>query len=205
MIQKMKTKITAISFYEEKKRFFVFAFLLLFCLFIAYYLFQYAYASYETTAKLNANIDRALYILDTNKMSFNIDSSQIIPSTTPYVYKFSVSNFNTNDMSDLDIEYQLQILTTTNLPLVFQLYRNENYDNPDSVNLLSGGKTIQDKDSSWYSLYQPSGKYMMSYSKKTTDIYTLVIFFPKNYSENLEYADGIENIEVIIQSKQVIE
>ena len=57
--------------------------------------------------KLNANIERALYIFNQEKMDFNIDFNQIIPSDEPYVYKFSISNFN-NGFSVVVKERKLQ-------------------------------------------------------------------------------------------------
>ena len=59
-------------------------------IFLAIKLFQIAYASYESEAKLNANIEKALYILKEGGMEFNIDLDKIEPSTDPYIYKFSI-------------------------------------------------------------------------------------------------------------------
>ena len=138
-------------------------------------------------------------------MSFNIDPEQIIPSDTPYVYKFSVSNFNASGNSDINIEYSLRVTTTTNLPLTFALYRNENHDDAGAVNLFSSPRIVQDSDGAWYNIYEPEGTYEMYYEEQITDIYTLVINFPKAYSSNAVYADSIENIEVMIKSKQITE
>ncbi len=164
-----------------------------------------AYASYQTTVKLNANIDQAIYLINNERMTFNIDSSKIIPAVDPYIYKFSISNFNATSNSDIDIEYELKVTTTTNLPLTFALYRNQNYDDIDAVNLFSNSRLVQDTDGAWYNIYEPSNKYLMKYTDQITDIYTLVITFPKVYSSNDAYADAIEDIEVVIKSKQVME
>ena len=44
----------------------------------------------------------------------------------------------------------------------------------------------------------------MLYTDQITDIYTLVINFSKEYASNSVYADSIENIEVMIKSKQIV-
>ena len=116
------------KYYEEKRRFLLFVFLLFSLLFLAGYLFQVAYARYEVNTKLNANIKRALYILGTDNLSFNLEPDGIVPSDNPYVYKFSVSNFNEKNDTDVDIYYSVSVKTTTNLPINIKLYRNENYD-----------------------------------------------------------------------------
>ncbi len=205
MVNKISNKLKNIRYYEEKKRFLLFSFFLLMCLYLAFKLLGLAYASYESSAKLNANIDRAIYLIDNEGMSFNIDSKQIIPSNDSYVYKFSISNFNASLNSDIDVEYELVVTTTTNLPLTFELYRNENYDDSSAVNLFSSPRVVQDSDGAWYNIYEPSGVYEMKYSEQITDIYTLVINFPKAYSSNSVYADSIENIEVMIKSRQIME
>lgn len=204
MINKFYTKFSNINYFEEKKRFLLFSLFLLLILYLSFKLFGVAYASYETKAKLNASIDRAIYLIDNEGMSFNIDPEQIIPSDDPYVYKFSISNFNATTRSDIDLLYELRVTTTTNLPLTFELYRNENYDDATAVNLFSSPRVAQDEDGAWYNIYEPSGVYEMLYAEKVTDIYTLVINFPKVYSSNVVYADSIENIEVMIKSKQMV-
>lgn len=204
MISKINNKLSNIKYFEERKRFLLFSLFLLICLYFVFKLFGDAFATYETSVKLTANIDRAIYLVENEGMSFNIDPDQIIPSNEPYVYKFSISNFNASGNSDIDIEYFLRVRTTTNLPLTFELYRNENHDAAGAVNLFSSPRVVQDEDGAWYNIYEPEGVYEMLYSEPITDVYTLVINFPKVYASNSIYADLIENIEVVIKSKQII-
>lgn len=205
MINKLMVKIKSIKFYEEKVRFLLFSVVLLLLLWLAFKLFEVSYASYQSHAKLNANIERAIYLIDVSKTSFNIDPEQIVPSDEPFVYKFSVSNFNDSLRSDIDIKYTLKVTTTTNLPLNFNLYRNESYDNATSVDLLEAHQSLQDSDGAWYNVYNLDNWYTLNHNDKVTDIFTLVIKFPKVYSTNTIYADAIENIEISIDSKQIIE
>ena len=172
-------------------------------LFLAVYLFQVAYARYEVNTKLNANIKRALYILGTDNLSFNLEPDGIVPSDNPYVYKFSVSNFNEKNDTDVDIYYNVSVKTTTNLPINIKLYRNENYDDNNSTNIFGGSSLVQDVDGAWYNLYKNNEKYEMYYKDKTTDVYTLVINFPKEYAKDTTYENYIESIEVDINSKQM--
>ena len=191
------------KYYEEKRRFLLFVFLLFLILFLAGYLFQVAYARYEVNTKLNSNIKKALYILGTDNLSFNLESDGIVPSDNPYVYKFSVSNFNEKNDTDVDIYYNVSVKTTTNLPINIKLYRNENYDDNSSTNIFGGSSLVQDADGAWYNLYKNNEKYEMYYKDKTTDVYTLVINFPKEYAKDTTYENYIESIEVDINSKQM--
>lgn len=198
-----KLKKENISYYEEKKRLLIVVVGLFLLIILSINLFQIAYASYESEAKLNANINKALYILEEGGMDFNIDLNKIEPSDKPYVYKFSISNYKGNKHSQVDIEYKIDFKTTTNLPLTYELYRNENYDESGAINLFEEAKITQDIDGAWYNTLEGKEKYIFPYIENKIDIYTLVIHFPKEYKAKTEYADNIENIEVAIKSNQV--
>ena len=137
-------------------------------------------------------------------MNFNIDSNGIIPSDDEFVYSFSISNYKDDLHSDIDIEYDLVITTTTNLPITLKLYRNTNYTDAGASSILSEREIKQDVDGSWYYIYKVDGTYEMKYSDDVMDYYTLVVDFPKIYSTSLIYADAIENIEVSISSRQKV-
>ena len=184
MINKFYTKFSNINYFEEKKRFLLFSFFLLLFLYLAFKLFGVAYASYETNAKLNASIDRAIYLIDNEGMSFNIDPEQIIPSNDPYVYKFSISNFNAVTRSDIDVLYELRVTTTTNLPLTFELYRNENYDDVGAINLFSSPRVVQDEDGAWYNIYEPNGVYEMAVNALSITNANIVVVSSANLQSN---------------------
>lgn len=200
-----KFKKENIAYFEEKKRFLIVIFVMFLIIFIAIKLFQIAYASYESEAKLNANIEKALYILKEGGMEFNIDLDKIEPSPNPYIYKFSVSNFNGNKHSDVDIEYTITLTTTTNLPLTYELYRNENYDDENATNLFKDMTVKQDIDGAWYNYLEGKEEYLFPYQEDKTDIYTLVVYFKEENKTTIDYADSIENIEVKLDSHQVTE
>jgi len=204
MINSFRDKILSIRYFKEKAKLILFLLGFILILFFARYLFGLAYSRYEVRAKINANIDKALYIFEDEKISFNLDPNGIIPRDDPYTYKFSVSNFNASKESDVDISYKVSIRTTTNLPIQLKLYRNELYDSETSVNLLNGSSVAQDEDSAWYRVYNVTDEFEFLYTSKSTDVFTLVISFPSVYSENPIYADYIENIEVTLESKQII-
>lgn len=200
-----KFKKENIAYFEEKKRFLIVIFVMFLIIFLAIKLFQIAYASYESEAKLNANIEKALYILKEGGMEFNIDLDKIEPSPNPYIYKFSVSNFNGNKHSDVDIEYTITLTTTTNLPLTYELYRNENYDDENATNLFKDMTVKQDIDGAWYNYLEGKEEYLFPYQEDKTDIYTLVVYFKEENKTTIDYADSIENIEVKLDSHQVTE
>ena len=202
----MKKLKLNMKYYEQKKRFVILVLIMFLLIVVAIKLLQFAYASYESTAKLNANIDKAIYLLEAEGLSFNIDPDKIVPSNDAYVYKFSVSNFNENKHSDIDIKYSINITTTTNLPLTYEIYRNENYDDENVTNLFQNATIKQDVDGAWYNVLEGEEKYLFPYTEDRTDIYTLVIHFDESHKQNTDaYADNLESIEVEINSNQVTE
>ena len=190
------------NYVVEKKKFLLFAFLLIALLFLSFFLLRAAYARYLVDAKINADIDRALYIIGEEKMSFNIETDGIVPSSTPYTYRFSVSNFNQNNMSDVDINYSINIRTTTNLPITLELYRNQLPEN--GTNIFNSPITKRDADGAWYRVYKTNGTYDFYYATRKTDVYTLVINFPLIYANDTTYSNYLESIEVNIESKQIV-
>ncbi len=200
----LREKFKNSPYMNERLRFLLFAFALFLILFLARYLLGMAYARYEVRSKINANIDKALYIFNDTKLSFNLNPKGIVPSNTAYDYRFSVANFTTDKESDVDITYQIKVKTTTNLPIEVKLYRNELPDAAGAVNILSGATLEQDSDNSWYRLYQTVDFYDMNYSNHTTDIYTMTISFPESVGLTTTYARMIEHVQVIIESKQIV-
>ena len=204
-METLRRKLQETPYMKEKIRFLLFALILFLVFFLAKYLLGMAFARYEVRAMINSNIDKALYIFEDEKLSFNLEPEGIIPSNDPYVYKFSVSNFNTTKESDVDISYTIQVRTTTNLPITISMYRNELHTAVGATNIFNGGAQIaQDTDSAWYRVYSSGTAYQMSYQNHTTDIYTMVISFPESYANNPVYANSIESIEVTIDSQQII-
>ena len=197
-------KIRMIPFKDEKRRILTFGLVLLCVLFLAAYFFRMAYAKYEVRAKINANIAKALYIFTDEKLAFNLEPTSIVPSDNPYVYRFSVSNFMTGKHSDVDLSYKVMVRTTTNLPITVSLYRNELHTDSGAVNLFQGSTDVQDEDDAWYHLYETATEFEMDYVDDATDIFTMVISFPASYAADVTYADYLESIEVILESKQII-
>lgn len=183
-------------------RFFTFACAFLIILFMGVFALFKSYAFYNSKNDLILDIQTAMYVIDEGEMTFNIDLEKIIPSDETYVYAFSVSNYNETSESDVDLEYELSMETTTNMPLSYKLYYGTY--NKDNADIIVSRELKQDEDDCWYNVFEVAGKREFTYKEKRTDNYYLVIDFPLAYKYNLEYSDAMENIQVIIKSKQIL-
>lgn len=193
-----------IKFKDEKTKILTVFLMILVMIYVLIIILSKTYASYESEGDLNFDISNALYIFEEGKLSFNLDLEKIVPSDEAYVYSFTISNYNNIRRSDVDIEYKLSLLTTTNLPLEYELYYNEEYKKEDSKNIIDSNEYKTDIDGSWYKVMKVLDIYTFNHKKNETHTFYLVIYFPKDYSKTLGYEGLTDNIEIIIESKQII-
>ena len=202
MIKAIKERYQKIKYKKEKKRFLAMSSIFAVSVILIVYFLITAYGSYITESRLKSNVDRAVYVLDEQMMTFNIDSAKIVPSNSPFTYSFSVSNFNSDEQSEVDLQYKLKVRTTTNLPITLRMYRNEEYDDTGATNIL-GSPTLRQANRR-YKVYDETNYFTMNYANQVTDVYQLVVDFPLSYANDTTYADVTENISIIIESKQII-
>lgn len=89
-------------------------------------------ARYETTTTTQRDVDVAFWVVDNSFKSQRLIIDDIYPLDTSFDYTFTVSNFDpgpsdsdTDDkIAETDMEYELVLTTTTNLPLSYEITRN---------------------------------------------------------------------------------
>lgn len=155
-------------------------------------------SKYESNSNSKANVDIAFYVLNEDYQSMTLNLGKIAPSNNLYTYNFSVSNEKDGKIAEVDIEYELKIRSTTNLPLEMHLYKIEN------ENKIEGTSTIeQDEDGMYFNIFKVD-KCIFYYSTPRTDSYTLEILFPEKYNEET-YQDITDLIEISVDAKQIID
>jgi len=160
-------------------------------------------ARYTSSANSIPEIEIAMYVIDENYQSMSMNLGKMVPREEPYIHNFSISNYNDTTRADVDIEYTITISTTTNIPLVYELYLNQSYNDPDAKNIILTN-TIETDEYGTYFRKITTNPRNFSYKENETDVYQLVIYFPSVYT-NTEYQDMIEGLEIQVQSKQIIE
>lgn len=165
-------------------------------------IFPFTKSKYESNVVANFKNDVAIYLLETSFKEVDIDIPDLIPSLEPYIYNFTISNNDGENISEVNLEYDLYIKTTTNLPLNYKLYLNEDYEDPNATNIFESEELITDEYGTYYRKVGIPTRYFY-YDEPSTDKYTLVIEFPIEYNNSI-YENCIESIELIVDSKQVI-
>ena len=161
------------------------------------------YSKFQSHAKSNADVKTAFYIIDSNSENKQIILDKMIPQDEPYTYNFIVANNNGEKRCETNMEYILTITTTTNLPLTYKLYLNEKYTDLNSKNIIISEETAPDDDGTYFKTIK-TNKLTFSHEKDESNIYQLVVEFPKQYNTT-DYQDSVEAIIINVDSKQIIE
>lgn len=158
-------------------------------------------ARYETTTTAQRDVDVAFWIVDNDFKSDRILIEDIYPSTTPYEYKFTVSNFSDTKSAETDLDYEIVITATTNLPLSYEITKN-------GTTCTKTEELYTDEYGTVYreiKLETKANSLNMLQETDTTDTFILKVTFPKSYSANSEYADLMEDIKIDLTATQKIE
>lgn len=151
----------------------------------------------KATGKVDSNI--ALYLLEVTNLSETLKLDNIKPSSDPYTYTFTISNYLDGDVCEVDLEYILSIVTTTNIPLRYELY-----ENGSSTNLINTNNTLveQDDDGTYFQTFTFDKEYLY-YSESKSNEYTLKIYFDLDKNDS-KYENTIELVEINVDSSQMV-
>ena len=159
-------------------------------------------SKYTSNSSSDVKTDVAFYIVKTDYKTEEILLDEIVPREEPYVYTFEVSNNDGKNTTETNLSYDLSIRTTTNLPLEYELYLNEDYKDSGASTIFTSDNTEQDSDSTYFRNFKTDTKYF-SYLYDEKNTYQLVVRFPKDYID-YKYQDIYESIEITIKSKQIV-
>jgi hypothetical protein len=200
----MKSK-TFFSLFDKERFMFVLRIILIFlAIVIAFNLINFTYSKFASGANSNAKADIAFFVVDVGNYSNTLELKGLTPSDTPYLYHIDVSNFKDNKKANVNLTYTINFTATTNLPLTYQIVRNENYG-VGATNIITKDQISTDVNGVYYRNLSTDQIYSFSYDQNHTDNYTLVVNFPSSYSNNPDaYQNLIDLFSVTIEAKQVV-
>ena len=163
--------------------------------------FNFTQARYESEVDMSIAPDLAFFIVDVGSTSNSIKLEGMIPRDEPYTYTFNVSNFKDERRANVDLTYSIEIITTTNMPLTFKIFKGGN----NSTDEIDSDTTTTDENGVYYRHLVINDVSQMPYSVNTTDVYTLWVSFPTSYANNPEaYAGVIDLVDIKINAEQVV-
>lgn len=174
--------------------------LILCCLIIAR-IFVLVLSKYESISNSYANVDIAFYLLKEDYKTMTLNLASIFPQDNKYIFDFSIGNQDSQNTAEIDLEYELTLRATTNLPLTYKLYMNEQHTDKDAKNIIVKNTTDLDEYGTYFRTMNTE-KINLPYTEGKTNFYQLVITFPANYNDE-SYQDIIELLEITVNAKQV--
>lgn len=174
-------------------------------------------AKYETDATADRDVDVAFWITDNSFKTARLLIEDIYPKdNTPLEYTFTVSNFESEDIAETDMEYEIVLTTTTNMPLSYTVQRN-------GVECTKTESLYTDSDGTVYRKIQlgtTENPFIIdtiddetNQKRSITDSFTLQVTFPQQSNVNgvlvnnradLDYPDLIEDIKIELTARQTI-
>ena len=199
MIKHLKKFINNINKKKFKQSFFSSIVIFLLIIIISSIGFTYARYETDTTLKLNPNI--AFFIVDATNNTKSLELTKMVPSNDYYDYYFEVSNFNDTGKANVDLNYNIKLKMTTNLPLTYEIYKVEDNTmaNINTVNISTN------QDGMYFKEYVDTNDYFMACKTKKTDRFLLRVYFPLEYKNNPHYYESvIDLVEININATQVV-
>ncbi len=165
-------------------------------IFILLSITRVAMARFESNGDGVAVGEIAFYIINPMTETQSLKMFDVKPDGNDYIFNIDVSNFSEDGtVSEVDLEYQLELITTTNIPVEYKIYLNNS-----ETNDFNNKEIFQDEDGMYFFRFQtPAQNFQRNIEK--TDHYQLVVTFPSSYNEET-YQDLIDSVEVVINAQQ---
>ena len=162
-----------------------------------------SYTRYESDVDLSANASVAFFVIDQGTYESTISLSDLLPSSTPTYYTFYVANYKDGKRTNVDLNYTIKFETTTNLPLQYEVVRNQSFSG-NYTNIITNSSVRQDDNDVFYKVFSNNNTYSFSHAANQVDEYTIKIVFPESYKDYPDLYQGvIELFSVIINASQV--
>ena len=202
MIRKVKKKL--INILSDKNFSSIFRSIgIVFLLLLFLNLGNFSLSRYESEANIDVSPRLAFFIIDVGTYNDSFELGKILPSTNPYLYTFNVSNFKGDRRINVNLEYDIELVSTTNLPLNIKVFKS---GTPMSGSGIIATDTITNDDDGMYFRSMAIGEvFNFSYTQNKTDEYVLWIEFPESYKYNSEDYEGVlELIEIKVNARQIV-
>ncbi len=162
------------------------------------FLIPFTLSRFRTEARGDAPIDIAFYLLNDTYTHQSITLDEMKPGDEK-TYTFSVSNTDGTNRSEVTLDYEIVVRTTTNLQLEYEL--EEIVSGVDTDVVLSSN-TVSDEYGTYFKEIKTSSE-TFEYTSDQTKLYKLTIKYP-NALKSHKNQGVCESIEINVLSKQKI-
>lgn len=143
----------------------------------------------------------AKFVFDTNVVDYiELNLTNINPGDTKE-YLFSVSNSQSENLSNITVDYEITVKTYHFMPLTIELYKIDADSNETLI--MSCNENYYTRNSS-NELICNSPTQIMSFSSEVLDNYKIKVAFPSEYNSEA-YANLVDYLDLEISSRQKLE
>ena len=161
------------------------------------------YTRYESNVDVNANANVAFFIIDQGTYESTIKLDGLVPSSDPIYYTFYVANYKGSKRTKVDMDYKIKFETTTNLPLTYEIIRNQTFQGAHT-NIIDSVSVRQDDYDVYYRVFADNDTYHFTHNSNQIDEYVLKVNFPASYKNYPDLYQGVvELFSIIIDANQV--
>ena len=161
-----------------------------------------AFSRYRSEATSEQELEIAFFLFQSERVSQNLGLEDLVPSEEPYIYAFQVENSDGTKRSEVNIEYKIQLRTTTNLPLEYKLFKNQNYDETDAKDIFISHILKKDDNGTYFNEYETEMQ-QLSHENDMKDIFYIAVYFPQS-ADSYWYENIIDSVEIAIDAQEVI-
>lgn len=164
------------------------------------------FARYSSNSNSEASVNVAFWFLGNSaeeQQEKRIILEKLQPSNEYQAYSFSISNNNGTKTAQTDIKYQIDIITTTNLPLNYYLYKRIDSSLAEGTTDIY---TYTDTDGNEYKYKKLSISQVTNADNKTGNYFTITPDNDGTYYKNITYTvDERSNLMTLEKSKNTTE
>ena len=167
-------------------------------------------ARYRSTGTSDVMAEIAFFVVEEGFQSGNIMLEGLYPREEPFEYEFTIANTDGTTTAETSIDYTIEMVITTNLPLEIKMYRKTsnggNYSELDDEDIIENKIEVREVGDTWTTYVRKikikDGNF--KFSQAQTDTYKLSAIFPIEYIETEEFEGMIENVAITVDAKQKI-
>ena len=157
-------------------------------------------ARYENETVIRVKPTLAFFLVDVQNQTGQIKLEGMVPRDEPYLFSFDVSNFKNTEHANVDLTYTIEIITTTNMPLNFRIFKGNMQSNE-----IDSDTTTTNVDGVYFRHLVINDVTTMLYRNNETETYTLWVEFPSSYKQYADdYAGIIDLVDIKINAEQVV-
>ena len=158
-------------------------------------------ARYKSVGNTEIEAEIAFFVIEEGYQAGNIMLAGLYPRQDPFEYTFTVANTDGTNVSEVSLDYTVEIKMTTNLPLEIEIYKDGT--KLEGTDIITNSIELDESNQCYIrKINIKNGSFRFNQSK--TDTYKISAVFPETYKSNSAYESVIDHVSIVVDAKQKI-